>query len=40
MLSWKSDPLGVLGARESRAQGEAAEQVEELGQGHIPPAQK
>jgi len=39
-LSWKSDPLVVLGARESRAQGEAAEQVEELGQGHIPYAQK
>jgi hypothetical protein len=40
MPSWKSDPLIVLGARESRAQGEAAEQVEELGQGHIPYAQK
>ena len=39
-LSWKSDPLVVLGARESRAQGEAAEQVEELGQGPIPHAQK
>ena len=40
MLSWKSDPPVVLGARESRAHGEAAEQVEELGQGHIPYAQK
>jgi RNA-directed DNA polymerase len=36
MSSWKSDPLVVLGARESRAQGEAAEQIEMLGQGHIP----
>ena len=33
-----SDP--TLGARESRVHGEAAEQVEELGQGHIPYAQK
>jgi len=40
MLSWKSEPLVVLGARESRAQGEAAAQVEKLGQGHIPCAQK
>jgi len=40
MLSWKSEPLVVLGARESRAHGEAAAQVEELGQGHIPYAQK
>jgi hypothetical protein len=40
MLSWKSDPLVVLGARESRAQGEAAEQVEELDQGYILYAQK
>jgi hypothetical protein len=40
MLSWKSDPLTVLGARESRAQGEAAEQVEKLNQGNIPYTQK
>ena len=40
MLSWKSEPLVVLGARESRAQGEAAEQVERLSQGNIPYAQK
>jgi hypothetical protein len=40
MLSGKSDPLVVLGARESRAQGEAAEQVEMLNRGHIPYAQK
>jgi len=40
MLSWKSDPPVVLGARESRVQGGEAEQVEELGQGHIPYAQK
>jgi len=33
-------PSKVLGARESRAQGEEAEQVERLGQGHIPYAQK
>ena len=38
--SWKSEPLVVLGARERRAHGEAAAQVEELGQGHIPYAQK
>jgi hypothetical protein len=40
MLSWKSDPLVVLGARESRVHGEAAEQVERLSQGNIPYAQK
>jgi hypothetical protein len=40
MRSWKSEPLVVLGARESRAQGEAAAQVEKLGQGYIPYAQK
>ena len=40
MLSWKSEPLVVLGARESRAQGEAAEQVEKLSQGNIAYAQK
>jgi hypothetical protein len=40
MLSWKSDPLVVLGARESRVHGEAAEQVEELDQGNISYAQK
>jgi hypothetical protein len=27
MLQWKSDSLIVLGARESRAQGEAAKQM-------------
>jgi len=27
MLQWKSDSLIVLGARESRVQGEAAEQM-------------
>jgi hypothetical protein len=32
---WKSDPLVVLGARESRAHGEAAGQVELLVQGNI-----
>jgi hypothetical protein len=36
----KSDPLVVLGARESRAQGEAAEQAEKLSRGNIPYAQK
>jgi RNA-directed DNA polymerase len=36
MLSWKSDLLVVLGARESRVHGEAAEQVEKLNQGNIP----
>jgi hypothetical protein len=30
MPQWKSDPLVVLGARESRAHGEAAGQVEIL----------
>jgi hypothetical protein len=40
MSWWKSDPLVVLGARESCAQGEAAEQVEKLSQGNIAYAQK
>ncbi len=40
MPLWKSDPLTVLGARESRVQGEAAEQVEKLDQGNIPYTQK
>ena len=38
--SWKLDPLVVLGARESRARGEAAEQAEKLSRGNIPYAQK
>jgi hypothetical protein len=38
--SWKSDPLTVLGARESRVQGEAAEEVEKLSQGNIAYTQK
>jgi len=40
MLRWKSDPPVVLGARESRAQGEAAGQVETLTRGHIPCTQR
>jgi hypothetical protein len=36
----KSDPLVVLGARESRVQGEAAGQVETLIRGHIPYTQR
>src|SRR5215472_15179861 len=36
MRRGKSDPLGVLGARESRIHGEAAGQVELLVQGNIP----
>jgi hypothetical protein len=36
----KSDPLVVLGARESRVQGEAAGQVETLIWGHIPYTQR
>jgi hypothetical protein len=39
-LRWKSDPLVVLGGRESRAQGEAAGQVERLARGHIPYTQR
>jgi hypothetical protein len=40
MRRWKSDPLVVLGARESRVQGEAAGQVERLIRGHIPYTQR
>src|SRR5215472_17766168 len=36
MRRWKSDPLVILGARESRVHGEAAGQVELLIQGNIP----
>jgi hypothetical protein len=39
-LSWKSDPLTVLGAQESCVHGEAAEQVDELIQGNIAYTQK
>ena len=35
MRRWKSDPLVVLGVRESRLHGEAAGQVELLVQGNI-----
>jgi hypothetical protein len=40
MRRWKSDPLIVLGARESRVQGEAAGQVETRIRGHIPYTQR
>lgn len=40
MPSWKSDPLVVLRARESRTHGEAAEQGERLNQGNITYTQK
>jgi len=40
MRRWKSDPLVVLGVRESRIHGEAAGQVELLVQGNIPCTQR
>jgi hypothetical protein len=40
MRRWKSDSLVVLGARESRAHGEAARQVEMLVWGNIPCTQR
>jgi hypothetical protein len=40
-MPWrKSDPLVVLGARESRVHGEAAGQVETLARGNIPCTQR
>jgi hypothetical protein len=39
-LRWKSDPLVVLGARESRVQGEAAGKVNSLREGHMTSTQR